>query len=179
VAAAATVPRWAFYWAGNHAGLGPMRQIPLVNIAAFASPTMHTDEQRRATADAWDEAMSDAGFAQICGHGVPPELVAELRSSALAFFSADVDSKMAFNHGSYGSKGGGYTAQGVESVARTFEGKDAPPDLVENYVLRGRPEHWGTDLNLDPDALPAHAPEIASVAPSPSLQCTLAAMQAA
>ena len=58
------------------------------------------------------------------------------------------DAKMRYNHGAYGNKSGGYTAQGVESVGRAGTMSDgsaaaAPADLVENYVLRGRPEQWG------------------------------------
>ena len=56
-------------------------------------------------------------------------------------------------------------AQIARSVARTLGGKAAPPDHVENYVFRGRPEHWGADCASDPEALPAHAPDLASVGP--------------
>lgn len=142
-----------------------MSGIPIVDISPFASPTQHSDDERAATAENWDHVMSSLGFAQVCGHGVHPELIAELRLAAGRFFGLSMEDKMSFSHGSYGSKGGGYTAQGVESVARTLGGKAAPPDHVENYVFRGRPEHWGADCASDPEALPAHAPDLASVGP--------------
>ena len=155
-------------------------QVPVVDISAFAHPSLHTAAERTAVAAEWDAAMSGAGFAQVSGHGVPGSLLTELRAAAAEFFGRAPEEKMGYNHGPYGNQCGGFTEQGVESVGRTFQAGDStggggpgdaaaakppPPDLVENYVLRGRPEQWGADPSSDPGALPAHAPELAVVGP--------------
>lgn len=132
------------------------------------------DEERRAAAAAlWNEAMTEAGFAMVSGHGVPEELVAEMLGAAKEFFAQEHAAKMQYNHGAYGNKNGGYTAQGVESVGRAGTMSDgstdaAPADLVENYVLRGRPEQWGAAPGTpglpEEGPLPAHAPQLAGIA---------------
>lgn len=61
-------------------------------------------------------------------------------TSARAFFQLDDAAKSAYTFGPYGNEQGGFTPMGTEAVARTLPGGDqAPPDLVENYVLLGDP----------------------------------------
>ena len=125
--------------------------VPLVDIAPFAFPKEHTDVERAQVAAVWDDAMRSTGFAQICGHGVPASDTAALREAAERFFKGSKEEKLCYCHGSYGSSGGGYTPAGTEAVGRTFgDAAGAPPDLVENYVFRGRPEQWGAGRPLRP-----------------------------
>ena len=150
-----------------------MEAIPTVDIAAWAAPELHSDAQRRATAEEWNDAMSTVGFGVVSGHGVGLELIEGMRAAAREFFAQDGEAKMAWNHGPYGNSSGGYTAQGVESVSRAGTMSDgsaaaAPADLVENYVLRGRPEQWGAAPGTPglpaEGPLPAHAPQLADIA---------------
>eukprot|EP00927_Polykrikos_kofoidii_P050205 TRINITY_DN44125_c0_g1_i1.p1 TRINITY_DN44125_c0_g1~~TRINITY_DN44125_c0_g1_i1.p1 ORF type:complete len:395 (-),score=60.09 TRINITY_DN44125_c0_g1_i1:309-1376(-) len=141
--------------------------VPVVDISAWVSDG--ASETRAATAAQWDRAMTQIGFAQVTGHGVDPALIARTRKAAQAFFAQPTDAKLAHCHGPYGNPAGGYTAKGVEAVGRTLDGgaTASPPDLVENYVFRGRREQWGAAAdasNLPEEGpLPAHAPGLAVV----------------
>ena len=147
--------------------------IPVIDIAAWAAPDQHDGPARAAAASAWNEAMTHCGFAMVRGHGVPAEVIDGMRSAARSFFEEGLETKMQYNHGPYGNSSGGFTAQGVESVSRAGTMSDgssakAPADLVENYVMRGRPVQWGAAADA-PDLpnegpLPAHAPQLADAA---------------
>ena len=93
--------------------------VPIIDISPFASPSSHDDEARAATADEWDRAMQDVGFAIITGHGVTPETISAVRAGAMSFFTLDAESKNSFNYGPYGNPLGGYTGMGTEAVSRT------------------------------------------------------------
>ena len=147
--------------------------IPVVDISAWVEHKPGDEDAREATAARWNEAMTETGFAMVSGHGVPEELVDSMLGAAKEFFAQGRDEKMRYNHGAYGNSSGGYTAQGVESVGRAGTMSDgsvaaAPADLVENYVLRGRPEQWGAAPGTPglpaEGPLPAHAPQLADVA---------------
>ena len=154
-------------------GLPSPPSIPVIDIAAWVARDRHDDAARAATAACWNEAMTENGFAMVAGHGVDQQLIEAMLGGARAFFEQDREAKMQYNHGPYGNSSGGYTSQGVESVSRAGTMSDgsaaaAPADLVENYVLRGRPEQWGAAPGIP--GLPAegplrtHAPQLADVA---------------
>jgi isopenicillin N synthase-like dioxygenase len=154
-------------------GLPSPPSIPVVDIAAWVARDRHDDAARAATAACWNEAMTESGFAMVAGHGVDQQLIEAMLGGARAFFEQDREAKMQYNHGPYGNSSGGYTSQGVESVSRAGTMSDgsaaaAPADLVENYVLRGRPEQWGAAPGTPglpaEGPLPAHAPQLADVA---------------
>ena len=123
--------------------------VPIIDISPFASPSSHDDEARAATADKWDRAMQDVGFAIITGHGVTPETIAAVRAGAMSFFTLDAESKNGYNYGPYGNPLGGYTGMGTEAVSRTRDAhgsdggtadeataKAALPDLVESFIFK-------------------------------------------
>ena len=93
--------------------------------------------------------MRTFGFALIEGHGVSSALVRQMRAAALEFFGASAAAKASYCHGPYGNKGGGYTAQGVESVARSAEGKALLAHAIdESKRLLELPE--GYELGIVP-----------------------------
>jgi isopenicillin N synthase-like dioxygenase len=115
---------------------------------------------RDASAASWDKAMREWGFARVTGHGVPPEEVDRLRQAALAFFDLPAERKRPFSSGgSYGPEG--WTEIGIESVGRTAtdapgaKGAKAPPDLVENLVIRHKPPAHASELATRPK-IPPH-----------------------
>jgi len=80
--------------------------------------------------------MRSAGFAVVIGHNVERDAREEMfRASRTFFLDRSPSDKQRFNFGAYGAPTGGFTAQGVEAVARTFDSADSPADLVESYVL--------------------------------------------
>ena len=126
-----------------------MQAVPVINIAPFVNEADYSDDERKAVAAQWDQAMTDIGFAIIKGHGVAPEVISNLRNGAMAFFSKDTESKLAFRHGEIGNPDGGWQGMGLESVSRTRDmlGSDgganlskALPDLLESYNFK-----WDSD----------------------------------
>ena len=119
--------------------------VPTVDISPFTAPEAHTDDARRAVGQEWDAAMTNVGFAMITGHGVDPAIVDALRRGAHSFFGGPADAKQKYCYGPYGNPLGGFTAMGVEAVARSRDdhGSDggatqttALPDLVESFVFK-------------------------------------------
>jgi isopenicillin N synthase-like dioxygenase len=106
----------------------------------------HDDEARRIVATEWDAAMTHVGFAFIVGHGVDPNIISELRDSAMNFFLQDEETKKFYNHGPYGNPFGGYTGMNSEAVSQTRDGHGSDggggngamvvPDLVESFVFK-------------------------------------------
>ena len=111
--------------------------IPVIDISSFTS---EKQDKNDAVVEAWRDAFSSLGFAIVVGHGVPEDLIKDLHSDLVQYFSQDKSEKMKdyLNQG-YGK--GGYVPQGDESVGKTMvynsgiEGKDSyeesPPDIVE------------------------------------------------
>ena len=54
--------------------------VKVINIAPCADRSNHTDAEREACAEEWNEAFSDVGFALIVGHGVDMQLIQDMRS---------------------------------------------------------------------------------------------------
>ena len=115
---------------GNAFG-SPSQAVPVINIAPFVKEAECSDDERKAVAAQWDKAMTDVGFAIIEGHGVAPEVIANLREGAMSFFSKDTESKRAFRHGEIGNPDGGWQGMGLESVSRTRDklGSDGGADM--------------------------------------------------
>jgi len=61
--------------------------VPLIDIGPFVQEAAYGDEARADIAAQWDRAMSEVGFAIIQGHGVSPDVIADMRSGAMGFFS--------------------------------------------------------------------------------------------
>jgi isopenicillin N synthase-like dioxygenase len=57
--------------------------VPVIDVAPFHSGGLAV---RRAVADEVGRAVNDIGFLVITGHGIDPELVAEVQAVSNAFF---------------------------------------------------------------------------------------------
>ena len=123
--------------------------VPIVDIDPFVNVNAHDEEARRIVASEWDMAMTHVGFAIIVGHGVDPNIISELRDSAMRFFVQDDGAKKLYNHGPYGNPFGGYTGMNSEAVSQTRDGHGSDgggdgdgsfatvvPDLVESFVFK-------------------------------------------
>jgi isopenicillin N synthase-like dioxygenase len=120
--------------------------VPIVDISPFVNVPAHDDEARRIVAAEWDAAMTRVGFAIVIGHGVDPNIISELRDSAMNFFLQDEETKKSYNHGPYGNPFGGYTGMNSEAVSQTRDGHGSDggggnvgmvvPDLVESFVFK-------------------------------------------
>lgn len=141
--------------------------LPEIDISAYVSPSGDAEADARARARVareWDNAMRTWGFARVVGHSVPREATEGVRAGALAFFDRPLAEKLALSSGSYGPEG--YTAMGVEAVGRTSpdspdaagQPEEAPPDLVENIVIKRDPPADSSGLaqrpHFPPELLP-------------------------
>jgi isopenicillin N synthase-like dioxygenase len=98
--------------------------IPTVDLAAWRAGDA-------TIGPAVDEALQQAGFLLVTGHGVDDALRAEVRSAARRFFAlpAEVKQRYAVRIGARG-----WPAPGVEANANV-EGGDNPPDLKESFAI--------------------------------------------
>jgi len=109
--------------------------VSTVDISSYV--VNGSDEEKRATREAFDEAMRTIGMACISGHGVALSVIEEAEEAALLFFQSEA--KWRFGDAeTYGTEG--YTGLGVEAVARSAGRTNAPPDVVESFVLKHRPD---------------------------------------
>ncbi|MEU6348456.1 2-oxoglutarate and iron-dependent oxygenase domain-containing protein [Streptomyces sp. NPDC047072] len=133
--------------------------IPLIDISAWRTGGT---AQRERLAERLDRAMRDSGFFLVSGHGIPPELLAGIRSAAGRFFALPREAKARYRTHVGGR---GWIAKGDE--ANSFYGVDADPakaDLKETFTA-GR-DHTTSDTALDaqwflPNVWPAEVPELA------------------
>jgi isopenicillin N synthase-like dioxygenase len=125
-------------------------------------PTVDLAEWRRGAAGigpAVDEALQQAGFLLVTGHGVDAALRAEVRAAARAFFAlpAEVKARYAVRIG-----GRGWLAPGVEANGNV-EGAETPPDLKESFAVgpdtpTGDPEVDG--VWFPPNVWPPEVPQL-------------------
>ena len=127
-----------------------------VDVTPFTDEATADDADQRSTADSWDATFCEVGFARIVGHGVPAELVAEVRAAARAFFFRPEDEKMRYHRpATTHTRSAGSFVPLWSSLAQG--GHDDP---LEGYTFHRPRDGW---LHLDDPALD-HPPEIASVA---------------
>jgi isopenicillin N synthase-like dioxygenase len=126
--------------------------VPVVDLGRF----LHGGRsERAAVARAFGQAMEEAGFATITGHGIAPALVQGTYASAREFFAlAEADKRLCTAPEQ--AKGRGYLPMKIESVAATLSGR-TPPDLCEALVFASlQRERAGAGLpNLWPQQ-PSH-----------------------
>ncbi|MFM9441109.1 isopenicillin N synthase family dioxygenase [Streptomyces acidiscabies] len=135
--------------------------IPLVDISAWRTGGM---AQRERLAERLDQAMRDSGFFLVSGHGIPSELLSDIRSASKRFFALPRETKARYRTHVGGR---GWIAKGDE--ANSFYGVDADPtkaDLKETFTV-GR-KHATGDAALDaewflPNVWPAEVPELAAL----------------
>ena len=127
-----------------------------VDVSPFTDGATADVADQRSTADSWDATFCEVGFARIIGHGVPAELVAEVRAAARAFFFKPEDEKMRYHRpATTHSHAAGSFVPLWSSLAQG--GHDDP---LEGYTFHRPQDGW---LHLDDPALD-HPPEIASAA---------------
>ena len=103
--------------------------VPLIDLEPFRTGGAAA---RRAVAAEIDRACREVGFLAVTGHGVPDELVADLRAISREFFALPEDEKRASIHvPRHGNRG--YTELGAEALAYAM-GEVAPPDLFEAFT---------------------------------------------
>lgn len=100
--------------------------VPVINIAPFLAGS---PADKRNVAQAVDRACRDIGFLVIQGHGVSPQLLADMRRVSTAFFDLPLADKQG-------------VARPAMDVARGYIGLD------EESLARSRdPSAYGSDLN--------------------------------
>lgn len=108
----------------------PSPTIPSIDISLFAAGD---PSEKAEVAVAIDEACRKLGFLIVTGHGVPPELVAEMRAVTMDFFDLTNARKRAYAmRGSDGYRG--YTVPGSESLAASY-GVESRPDVKESFSI--------------------------------------------
>jgi isopenicillin N synthase-like dioxygenase len=124
--------------------------IPVISLAVLAGGDVRATES---TARAFGSALEEIGFVAIVDHGVPAAEVATLYGLAKNFFALPLEQKLGCMLPEQ-TKPYGYIPMGLESVAATLHGEEAP-DLCEALVFR-RPELDGRDgrSNLWPAEMP-------------------------
>lgn len=106
-----------------------------------------------------DAALQQAGFLLVSGHGVDPELRAEVRAAGRAFFALPSEVKARY---AVGVGGRGWLGPGREANARA-DGIESPPDLKESIAFG--PDTPTGDRAVDdewfpPNVWPAEVPAL-------------------
>ncbi len=107
------------------------------------------DADRRRVAEQFDAAGRQSGFFAVTGHGVDPDLIAEMMAVTTAFFDQPVGDKMACYLDDK-AKNRGYAPEGSEALAYSLGERDLPNDLFEAFNI-------GRDLTDDDLADPYFA----------------------
>jgi isopenicillin N synthase-like dioxygenase len=102
-------------------------QVPVIDVAGLRTGDR---DRRRDVVRQWARAFETIGFATVVGHGIPETLLDEIHRLALQFFDRPLGEKMRCSFQPE-KTGQGYVPMGVESVARTLDGREAPHDLCE------------------------------------------------
>lgn len=92
-----------------------------------------TPRARRAVAEAFDEAASTVGFAQIVGHRIPDAVIADMVTASDRFFGLPLDRKLAARPADL-AVNRGYAATGTEALSYSI-GAESPPDLFEAFNM--------------------------------------------
>lgn len=133
--------------------------LPVVDVSGLFGQDP-TAQQRVATA--MREACLDKGFMYVVGHGISPDLRAQVFAESAAFFDLPEESKLAVDM-KLSTCNRGYEPM----RAQTLEA-GAPPDLKESFYI-GRhlePDHPDVvagKFNLGPNQWPAGLPEFQGV----------------
>src|SRR5215471_18654045 len=106
--------------------------FPVIDIGAFVQPTGSISE-RAAIAREIARASETIGFFAITGHGVPPDVIAELIRQAYAFFDQPMAEKLIVKR-PLPEQNRGYIPPGDERLAR-LRGVETPPDLKELFTI--------------------------------------------
>lgn len=103
--------------------------VPIIDIAPFFGSD---PAARQRVADAIDRACTDIGFLIVTGHGVPSELIDEMRSVSRQFFDLPVAEKLKYRMPP--DRYRGYIALGNEALANSMD-EETPPDIKESFSI--------------------------------------------
>ena len=101
--------------------------VPLIDIAPFLKGGA---SDKAAVAAKLDSACREIGFLVIEGHGVSPQLIADMQAVSHEYFALPYWEKMA--HQMPPDRYRGYTPPGGETLALSLD-EETPPDLKESY----------------------------------------------
>ena len=140
-----------------------MRDFPVIDISTFAG----SRAARKSLAARVDQVCRTTGFLAIVGHGVMPELIAEVQTTAKKFFDLPLAEKLAVKM-PYPGYPYGYAGLQVEALAGSL-GDQTPPDLKESFSI-GPPGRAGRgsespelDFRFAPNLWPAEPVEFKPV----------------
>ncbi len=103
--------------------------VPLIDIAPYR---MGGPEEKQRVAAAIDGACREIGFLVVEGHGVDPDLIAEMHRVSHAYFARPFWEKMRFKMPP--DRYRGYTPYGAESLSYSLD-EVAPPDWKESFSI--------------------------------------------
>lgn len=148
--------------------------IPVIDLSPFAAADAAGQARVARQVDA---ALCEIGFFAVTGHGVPPDLVANMRSASRAFFDLPLATKLR-SVNPRGGIGRGYVPFGGEANGRTTQSA-ALPDAKEQIAF-GRFDASDAERGLpfagtafEANVLPTEPAELA-----PTAQAYYAAMYA-
>lgn len=131
-------------------------QIPVIDLGPWRSGV---PEARARTAARVDEALREAGFLLVTGHGVDPSLPARIREAARAFFRLPAGAKEPY---AVTVGGRGWLGPGAEANSHA-EGSPSPPDLKESWSWAAEDPTGRAAVDAEwfrPNAWPAEVPEL-------------------
>ena len=105
-------------------------RVPIVDLEPWWDGG---DEARRGVAAAFDRAATDVGFAQIIGHRVPDDVIADMVAASDRFFGLPIEQKLATRPHDL-TVNRGYAASATEALAYSI-GDESPPDLFEAFNM--------------------------------------------
>ncbi len=105
--------------------------VPVIDISSFRTGTA---AQKKAVAMQVDQACRDIGFLVIAGHGVAPELIAEMRRVSRDFFDLPVEEKARVARPAPDVTRG-YIGMEEESVGRLRDPNATAGDLNESLMI--------------------------------------------
>jgi len=130
------------WWCASTAVCALCEGVSTVDVSSYVrgekeATDLDLEDQRKATALAFDAAMREVGMACVTGHGVAASVIDEAERWAKMFFALPAARKVDGGSGSYGFEG--YTPRGVEAVGRSTGDETSAADAVESYVFTSRP----------------------------------------
>ena len=132
-----------------------MDKVHDLDVSPFteAGSSDELNAKQQGAADRMDATFREVGFARIVGHGVPEELIAELRTAAAAFFAKPDEDKMRWHSAVPGKRRPNGSFVPLWSSLQQPGGHDDP---LEGYTFHRPHDGW---LRLDDPALdhPPHA----------------------
>ncbi|WP_329095281.1 isopenicillin N synthase family dioxygenase [Streptomyces sp. NBC_01439] len=131
-------------------------QIPVIDLGPWRSGG---PAARARTADRVDEALREAGFLLVAGHGIDPALPARIREAAGRFFRLPASAKAPY---AVPVGGRGWLGPGAEANSYA-EGAASPPDLKESWSFAAEDPTGIPSVDAEwfaPNVWPAELPEL-------------------